>query len=76
MLASTGLRSGSVGVTVRVNTDGSVSNCRVARSSGDGSIDAMMCRLTLQYIRFEPAHDPRGRAVAQDVTFFPNWWRP
>lgn len=76
MLSSTGLRSGSVGVTVRVNTDGSVSNCRVARSSGDGSIDAMMCRLTLQYIRFEPAHDPRGRAVAQDVTFFPNWWRP
>jgi protein TonB len=76
MLSSTGLRSGSVGVTVRVNTDGSVANCRVARSSGDRSIDAMMCRLTLQYIRFEPAHDPRGRAVAQDVTFFPNWWRP
>lgn len=75
-LASTGLRSGAVGVTVRVNPDGTVSNCRVARSSGDGSIDALMCRLALQYIRFEPAHDPHGRAVAQDVTFFPNWWRP
>jgi protein TonB len=75
-LSGTGLRSGSVGVTVRVNPDGSVSNCRVARSSGDGSIDALMCRLTLQYIRFDPAHDPNGRAVAQDVTFFPNWWRP
>jgi protein TonB len=75
-LAATGLRSGSVGVTIRVNTDGSVSNCRVARSSGDGSIDALMCQLTLRYVRFEPAHDPYGRAVAQDVTFFPNWWRP
>jgi protein TonB len=75
-LAGTGLRSGSVGVTVRVNQDGSVSNCRIARSSGDGSIDALMCRLTLEYIRFEPAHDPSGRPVAQDVTFFPNWWRP
>ena len=75
-LSGTGLRSGSVGVTVRVNPDGSVSNCRVARSSGDGSIDALMCRLTLQYIRFDPAHDPNGRTVAQDVTFFPNWWRP
>jgi protein TonB len=75
-LASTGIRSGSVGVTVRVNSDGSVSNCRVARSSGDRSIDALMCQLTVQYIRFDPAHDPDGRPVAQDVTFFPNWWRP
>jgi protein TonB len=75
-LASTGLRSGSVGVTIRVNPDGNVSNCRIARSSGDSSIDALMCRLTLQYIRFDPAHDPYGRPVAQDVTFFPNWWRP
>jgi protein TonB len=75
-LAGTGLRSGSVGVTIRVNPDGSVSNCRIARSSGDGSVDALMCRLTLSYIRFEPARDPSGRPVAQDITFFPNWWRP
>jgi protein TonB len=75
-LASTGLRSGSVGVTILVNPDGSVSNCRVARSSGDGSIDALMCQLTLRYVRFDPARDGAGRPVAQDVTFFPNWWRP
>ena len=75
-LAATGMPSGSVGVTVRVNTDGSVSNCRVARSSGDGSIDALMCQLTLRFVRFDPARDPSGRPVAEDVTFFPNWWRP
>jgi protein TonB len=75
-LASTGLQSGSVGVTVRVNPDGSVSNCRIARSSGNGSADALMCELTLRYIRFDPARDAAGRAVAQDVTFVPNWWRP
>jgi protein TonB len=75
-LAATGIASGSVGVTVKVNTDGSVSNCRVARSSGDGRIDALMCQLTLRYIRFEPARDPAGRPVAQDITFYPNWWRP
>jgi protein TonB len=75
-LASTGIQSGSVGVTIRVNPDGSVSNCRVARSSGDRSIDALMCQLTLNYVRFSPARDPSGRPVAQDVTFFPNWWRP
>ena len=75
-LAATGIRSGSVGVTIKVNTDGSVSNCRIARSSGDGSIDGLMCRLTLQFVRFEPARDNAGRPVAQDITFFPNWYRP
>lgn len=75
-LAATGMRSGRVGVTIKVNADGSVSNCRVARSSGDRSVDALMCDLTLRYVRFEPARDPFGRPVAQDITFFPNWWRP
>jgi protein TonB len=64
-----------VGVTILVNTDGTVSNCRVARSSGNPYADGLMCQLTLRYIRFEPARDPNGRPVAQDVTFFPNWWR-
>jgi protein TonB len=75
-LSATGIRSGSVGVTIKVNTDGSVGNCRIARSSGDGSIDGLMCRLTLQFVRFQPARDNAGRPVAQDVTFFPNWYRP
>ena len=75
-LAGTGIVSGSVGVTIKVNPDGSPSNCRVARSSGDRSIDGLMCELTLRYVRFDPARDPAGRPVAQDVTFFPNWWRP
>lgn len=75
-LASTGIASGSVGVTVRVNPDGSVSNCRTARSSGDGFVDGLMCQLTLRYVRFRPARDPAGRPVAQDITFYPNWYRP
>ena len=75
-LAATGIESGSVGVTIKVNEDGSPSNCRIARSSGDQRIDALMCQLTLRHVRFEPARDPRGRPVAQDVTFVPNWWRP
>jgi periplasmic protein TonB len=75
-LAATGLQSGTAGVTIRVNPDGSVSNCRIARSSGNPYADGLMCQLTLQYVRFDPARDPTGRPVAQDVTFFPNWWRP
>ncbi|MEO7602808.1 MAG: energy transducer TonB [Sphingomicrobium sp.] len=75
-LAATGIASGSVAVTIKVNEDGSASNCRVARSSGDRRIDALICQLTLRHVRFEPARDPRGRPIAQDVTFVPNWWRP
>lgn len=74
-LAATGIRRGSVGVTIKVNTDGSVSNCRVARTSGDSSIDALMCQLTIRYVRFRPALDDRGRPVTQDITFYPNWYR-
>ena len=75
-LAATGIERGSVGITIRVNTDGHVSQCRVVRSSGDVSVDGLMCQLTEQYVRFRPARDPYGRAVAQDVTWYPNWWRP
>ena len=75
-LAATGLRAGTVGVTIKVNTDGRVSNCRVARSSGNSYADSIMCQLTVRYIRFDPARDASGRPVAQDVTFYPNWWRP
>ena len=75
-LASTGIPSGSVGVTILVNRDGSISNCRVARSSGNASIDLLMCQLTLRYVRFSPARDASGHAIAQDITFYPNWWKP
>lgn len=71
--AATGLAAGNVAITIRVNPDGSVSNCRIARGSGSPSADALMCQLTLQYIRFSPALDPSGRAVGEDVTWIPNW---
>jgi len=74
-LASTGIPSGLVGVIILVGPDGSVSNCRIARTSGDRSIDSLVCQLTLRYVRFDPARDPYGRAVAQDITYFPNWRR-
>ena len=72
-LADTGLRSGTVAIAIRVNPDGSVSNCRVVRSSGNPYADSLMCQLTIQYVRFSPARDPTGRPVAQDVTWAPNW---
>jgi periplasmic protein TonB len=74
-LAATGIPSGLVGVIIRVNPDGTISNCRIARPSGDPSIDTLVCRLTQQYVRFDPARDPSGRPVAEDITYFPNWRR-
>ena len=74
-LATTGIPSGLVGVIILVGPSGTVSNCRIARSSGDPSIDALVCQLTERYVRFDPARDPYGRPVAQDITYFPNWRR-
>ena len=74
-LAATGIPSGLVGVRILVGPDGSVSNCSIARSSGDASIDSLVCQLTERYVRFSPARDPSGRPVAQEITYFPNWRR-
>jgi protein TonB len=74
-LAATGIPSGAVGVLILVNPSGSVSNCRIARSSGDPAIDSLVCALTERYVRFDPARDPYGRPVSQDITYFPSWRR-
>jgi protein TonB len=74
-LSATGIPSGLVGVRILVGADGSVSNCRIARSSGDSSVDNLVCQLTQRYVRFSPARDPSGRPVAQEITYFPNWRR-
>ena len=75
-LAASGVVNGTVGITLLVNPDGSVTNCRIARSSGNGYADATMCQLATYYVRFRPALDASGRPVAQDITWFPRWWRP
>jgi protein TonB len=71
-----GMRRGTVGISIRVTPDGSATNCRVVRSSGSPPADSLMCQLTERYVRFRPARDPQGRAVAQDITWYPNWYRP
>jgi len=75
LVSVSGMDRGSVGVSIRVTPDGRATNCRVVRSSGSPIADSLMCRLTEQYVRFRPARDPEGRAVAQDVTWYPNWYR-
>ena len=73
IVAASGARRGSIGITLKVNTDGRPSNCRIARSSGNPAVDSMMCELAIRYVRFRPARDPQGRPVAQDITWHPDW---
>jgi protein TonB len=68
-----GMARGSVGLSIRVGTDGVPSNCRIARTSGNPQVDALLCQLTLAHVRFRPARDPQGRAVAQELTWYPDW---
>jgi periplasmic protein TonB len=49
-----------------VNLDGSVSDCRVTRSSGHRDLDERICRLIEQRFRFDPARDEDGQRVESD----------
>ena len=73
LVAASGRRTGSVGITLKVNTDGSPSNCRIVRSSGSDTVDALMCQLALTYVRFRPARDASGQPVPQDISWYPDW---
>jgi protein TonB len=73
LVAASGRTTGTVGITLRVNIDGSPSNCRIVRTSGIGSVDSLMCQLALRYVRFRPARDRDGQPVAQDITWYPDW---
>jgi periplasmic protein TonB len=71
--AASGRRSGSIGITLKVNTDGRPSDCRIAQTSGNPAVDSLFCELAIRYVRFRPARDPDGRPVAQDITWHPDW---
>lgn len=71
--AVSGQRSGRIGIRLKVNIDGRPSNCRIIRSSGNQAADGLICELAVQYMRWQPARDPAGRPVAQDVDWYPDW---
>ena len=67
------LPAGSATIAFRVNPNGRMANCRIARSSGDPTVDAVVCQAAMAYLRFSPARDPDGRPVAQDMSYTPTW---
>jgi protein TonB len=54
----------TVFLRLRVDTRGFVSECAVDRGTGVAAIDAAMCNLAYERLRFRPAVNRRGQAVA------------
>lgn len=64
----------AVRVIFTVLASGSVTGCRVDRSSGYPSIDSLTCRLIEQRFRYRPARDRNGRAVRSQVRETHTWY--
>ena len=67
---------GSVTVRYTVETDGSVSGCRVTRPSGSPELDSTTCRLIEQRFVYRPATDRGGRPVRDTVSKTYDWVLP
>jgi protein TonB len=66
---------GTVIVSYRIRSDGTVDRCTVLRTSGFEVLDRATCRLIERRFRYVPAHDASGRAVDWDVRT-DYTWRP
>lgn len=65
--------SGRAMVSLRVEPTGLPSNCRVVRSSGDPAVDANLCPLIQDRLRFRPAMDDQGRPIAYQLQYVATW---
>lgn len=67
------LPQGSAVITFRVEPNGRPADCRIVRSSGDPRVDAAICPIAVERLRFRPARDRDGRPIAQQITYVPTW---
>lgn len=58
------IRGTSVTVAFTVGVDGRASNCSVTKPGPDPAINARVCPLVIERIRFNPARDTNGNPVA------------
>lgn len=72
--ASAAKIGGEVEVRFTIQPTGRVTDCRVARSSGDASLDATTCRLIEERFRFRPATNSAGAAIASPYGWRQSWW--
>ncbi len=72
-LAAGRVPTGSAMVAIRIEPDGSLSNCRIARSSGDAVVDGGLCGFLTKRLRFRPALDDRGRPIPYSTNYVATW---
>lgn len=73
-ISASGIRNGSVALRLVITPEGRATNCRVVRSSGSPSVDALVCELTQHYARYRPARNSAGRPVPWELTWEPYWY--
>lgn len=67
------LPQGMAMVALRVEPNGLPSNCRIVRSSGDSSVDAGLCPLIVERLRFRPALNDQGRPIPYQLQYVATW---
>lgn len=65
--------AGRAMVSLRVETNGAATNCRIVRSSGDPSVDGSLCPLIEARLRFRPALDDQGRPIPYQLQYVATW---
>ena len=64
---------GSADAAIVISASGSVSDCRLIRSSGDPAVDSRLCPLIRQRLWFRPALDASGRPIDVRTNFHASW---
>lgn len=72
-LAGARLPAGRAMVSLRIEPTGQPSGCSVLRSSGDPYVDAGLCPLITQRLRFSPALDDQGRPIPYRLDYVATW---
>ena len=60
-------------VSLQLDARGVPVECRIARSSGDSSVDAGLCPLITRRLRFRPALDADGRPIPYRLQYVATW---
>lgn len=68
--------SGRVIANLTVGTDGRVKDCQIVVSSGNSSLDRTTCAISKRSVKFTPAKDDSGAAIASTYRLPVRWQLP
>lgn len=67
---------GTVGYHLTISRRGTVSACRILRSSGSEALDRQTCRILERRARFDPARNSTGKRMADEYSGRIRWELP